>query len=143
MAADADAGVVDALSDWAWELGMVFQIADDALDLVAEEETIGKPAGSDIREGKFTLPVLQALAGPAGERVRRLLQGNHPYADDVVNEVIEIVRDGGHVDASLSDATRRLGKASQSLAIIPDGEPKRILEGLGDYLLGRVEAARS
>jgi geranylgeranyl pyrophosphate synthase len=143
MAADADAGVVDALSDWAWELGMVFQIADDALDLVAEEETIGKPAGSDIREGKFTLPVLQALAGPAGERVRRLLQGNHPYADDVVNEVIEIVRDGGHVDASLSDATRRLGKASEALAIIDDSEPKRILEGLGDYLLGRVDAART
>jgi heptaprenyl diphosphate synthase len=143
MAADAEPGVVDALSDWAWELGMVFQIADDALDLVAEEETIGKPAGSDIREGKFTMPVLRALSGPAGDRVRNLLlQGNHPYDDDVVKEVIEIVRDGGHVDASLSEATRRLGKASAALAIIPEGEPKKILEGLGDYLLGRVEAAR-
>ncbi|HET9203766.1 MAG TPA: polyprenyl synthetase family protein [Acidimicrobiia bacterium] len=142
MAADAEPGVVDALSDWAWELGMVFQIADDALDLVAEEETIGKPAGSDIREGKFTMPVLQALSGPAGDRVRSLLQGNHPYDDDVVKEVIEIVRDGGHVDASLSEATRRLRKASAALAIIPEGEPKKILEGLGDYLLGRVEAAR-
>jgi hypothetical protein len=42
----------------------------------------------------------------------------------------------------LSEATRRLGKAAAALAVIPDGEPKRILEGLGDYLLGRVEAAR-
>ncbi len=142
IAADAEPAVVDALSDWAWELGMVFQIADDALDLVAEEETIGKPAGSDIREGKFTMPVLQALSGPASDRVRKLLEGNHPYADDVVNEVIEIVREGGHVDSSLSEATRRLRKASAALTIIPDGEPKRILEGLGDYLLGRVEAAR-
>ncbi|MDH3307531.1 MAG: polyprenyl synthetase family protein, partial [Acidimicrobiia bacterium] len=58
MAADADAGVVEAISDWAWELGNVFQIADDALDLVATEDFLGKPAGSDIREGKLTLPVL-------------------------------------------------------------------------------------
>jgi hypothetical protein len=58
-------------------------------------------------------------------------------------EVIEIVRDGGHVDASLSEATRRLGKASAALAVIRDGEPRRILERLGDYLLGRVESARS
>lgn len=143
MAADADPDVVDALSDWAWELGMVFQIADDALDLVADEETIGKPAGSDIREGKFTMPVLLALFSTSGQRVRDLLQGNHPYADDVVNEVIAIVREGGHVDASLAEATRRLKKASEALAPIPPSEPKLILEGLGDYLLGRVEAART
>jgi geranylgeranyl pyrophosphate synthase len=142
MAADAKPAVVDALSDWAWELGMVFQIADDALDLVADEETIGKPAGSDIREGKFTMPVLQALSGPLGPRVRELLAGNRPYADDLVNEVIEIVREGGFVDASLSEATRRLQIASAALSVIPDSEPKRILEGLGEYLLGRVESAR-
>jgi heptaprenyl diphosphate synthase len=142
MAADAEPPVVDALSDWAWELGMVFQIADDALDLVADEETIGKPAGSDIREGKFTMPVLQALFGPSGGRVHELLAANHPYADDVVNEVITIVRDGGFVDASLSRATRRLETASAALAVIPDSEPKQILEGLGDYLLDRVESAR-
>ena len=124
------------------ELGMVFQIADDALDLVADEETIGKPAGSDIREGKFTMPVLQALDGPSGSRVRELLEGNHPYADDVVEQVIEIVREGGFGEASLAEATRRLGKASAALAAVPDGEPKRILQGLGDYLLGRVESAR-
>ncbi len=142
IAADAETGVVEALSDWAWELGMVFQIADDALDLVADEETIGKPAGSDIREGKFTMPVLEALAGPEGQRVRTLLDGSHPYADEVVNDVIDIVREGGHVDSSLSEATRRLDLASKALGGVPDGEPKRILEGLGDYLVGRVEAAK-
>jgi heptaprenyl diphosphate synthase len=143
LAADARSEVVEALSDWAWELGMVFQIADDALDLVADEETIGKPAGSDIQEGKFTMPVLQSLSGPKGQRVRDLLRSDHPYADDVVNEVIEIVREGRYVDASLSEATRRLRKASAALAVIPSGEPKTMLEGLGDYLLGRVEAARA
>ena len=78
MAADADRDVVESLSDWAWEVGMVFQIADDALDLVADEETIGKPAGSDIREGKFTMPVLEALAGPEGARVRTCSRASAP-----------------------------------------------------------------
>jgi octaprenyl-diphosphate synthase len=143
MAADAEDDVVDALSDWAWEVGMVFQIADDALDLVADEETIGKPAGSDIREGKFTMPVLEALAGPEGSRVRTLLEGPRPYPVEVVNEVIEIVRSGGHVDASLSEAGRRLENASKALEALPDGRPRQILEILGSYLVERVDEART
>ena len=143
MAAEADHDVVEALSDWAWEVGMVFQIADDALDLVADEEAIGKPAGSDIREGKFTMPVLQALSGPDGDRVRSLLESSHPYADHVVNDVIELVRAGGHVDSSLAEASRHLELASGALNRVPDSDARGILEGLGDYLLGRVETARA
>lgn len=142
MAADAADDVVEALSDWAWEVGMVFQIADDALDLVADEEAIGKPAGSDIREGKFTMPVLEALAGPEGARVRTLLEGPRPYPDTVVAEVIEIVRSGGHVDTSLSEAGRRLELASKALASLPDGKPRQILETLGSYLVERVDQAK-
>jgi heptaprenyl diphosphate synthase len=142
MAADANDDIVEALSEWAWQLGLVFQIADDALDLVADEETIGKPAGSDIREGKFTMPVLEALAGPDGDRVRSLLESPHPYGDDVVKDVIEIVRAGGHVDSSLAVASRRLDLASRALDRVPDSEPRAILDGLGTYLLGRVDAAR-
>jgi heptaprenyl diphosphate synthase len=143
MAADADDDVVEALSLWAWELGMVFQIADDALDLVADEETIGKPAGSDIREGKFTMPVLEALAGRNGDRARELLEGTRPYPDRVVVEMIEIVRSGGHIDTALAEATRRLEVASDALSGVPDGKPKQILKTLGAYLLARVDAART
>lgn len=143
LASDATDSVVEALSSWAWELGMVFQIADDALDLVADVATIGKPAGSDIREGKFTMPVLGALSGDRGDEVRALLQAAPPYSDRTIDDVIGMVRSGGHIDAALAEATRRLDLASRALDDIPDGEPKRILETLGAYLLSRVEAARS
>jgi len=143
IASNAPDHVVESLSAWAWEVGMVFQIADDALDLVADEETIGKPAGSDIREGKFTMPVLEALIGRNGPRVRELLEGNHPYPDEVVSEVIDIVRSGGHVDVALAEATRRLDVASNALAGLPDGEAREILETLGTYLLERVDAAKT
>jgi heptaprenyl diphosphate synthase len=142
IASDATDDVVEALSNWGWEVGMVFQIADDALDLVADEETIGKPAGSDIREGKFTMPVLESLSGNDGQRVRELLSSSHPYPDEVVNEVIDIVRSGGHVESSLAEATRRLRAASAALDGLPNGHPRQILETLGSYLLERVDAAR-
>ena len=143
VAADADRDTVEALSTWAWEVGMVFQIADDALDLVADEETIGKPAGSDIREGTFTAPVLMAAAGPGGEQIHELLEGEMPPGDDAVDEVIELVRSGGYIEQTLGSATGRLDVARDALEMLPDGEPRRILEKLGKFLLDRVEAART
>lgn len=140
MAADAPPDVVEDLSVWAWEVGMVFQIADDALDLVADEATIGKPAGSDIREGTFTAPVLMAADGPHGDRVRELLAGGAVLSDAAVEEVIALVRDGGFVDRSLDSARIRLDLAREALSRLPAGQPRKILETLGDYLLQRVEA---
>jgi len=142
MAADADKPTVEALSTWAWEVGMVFQIADDALDLVADEETIGKPAGSDIREGTFTAPVLMAAAGPDGVRVREILGSDQPYTDQGVDEVIEIVRAGGYIDLTLESAMNRLEVATSALTTLPEGDSHDVLQNLGGFLLDRVQAAR-
>lgn len=143
MAADASREVVEALSVWAWELGMVFQIADDALDLVAAEALIGKPAGSDIREGTFTQAVLEALTGPDGERVRRLLDRPRPYPEEVVAEVIDLVRRGGYVDRTLERAMERVVRAREALARLPDVPSRNALDGLGRYLVERVNRLRS
>lgn len=142
MAADCEPEVVEALSTWAWELGIVFQITDDALDLVATDEFLGKPAGSDIREGKMTLPVLYALASSSGQEIRDLLS-EAPYADEAVARVIQIVRDGGFVDRSLEEATKRIGAAQTAVSILPDGEAKDTLGRLGQFLIGQVDTARS
>lgn len=141
MASDAPAGVVEAVSRWAWELGLVFQITDDALDLVATEEFLGKPAGSDILEGKMTLPVLYALAGEHGARVRKLLAAP-PYTVDQVAEVIELVRTEGYVDQSLEEAALRIRTAESAIAGLPEGEAHDTLGRLGEFLLNQVDAAR-
>jgi heptaprenyl diphosphate synthase len=143
MAADASDDTVEALSTWAWEVGMVFQIADDALDLVADEDTIGKPAGSDIREGTYTAPVLLAAQGPDGGRVHDLLTSGPPFSNETVDEVIHLVRSGGFIDESLRNASDRLGLADDALSRVPDGEARGILERLGSFLVDQVDAARS
>lgn len=141
IAADAPPGFVEALSTATWELGMVFQITDDALDLVATEEEIGKPAGSDIHQGVYTLPVLHALAGPSGSRIRELLAGGIPFPDRAVEEVIDLVRKGGYVDMMLDECVRRLDSASSALESLPDIAARAILQTMGGFLVDRVHFA--
>ena len=143
MAAGAPDQVEETLTEWAWELGMVFQLSDDALDLVGDEATLGKPAGSDIREGTFTLPVLAAVTAPDGDRIRTLLEQPRPYSDETVSRVIAHLREGGWVDQAVDAALVRLHKAQRLLLTLPDIEARKVLTDMGDYLVGRVEAARS
>jgi heptaprenyl diphosphate synthase len=143
MAAAATDDIVDTLTEWAWELGMVFQLSDDALDLVGNEATLGKPAGSDIREGTFTLPVLAAVAAPDGDRLRALLDRPRPYSEEVVASAIAHLRNGGWVDQAVDAALDRLHKAQRLLLDLPDTKVRAVLTNLGDYLVERVEAARS
>lgn len=138
MAGGADPPAIEAVSDWASEVGMVFQIADDVLDLVATSTVLGKPAGSDIREGKFTMPVLSALSGPDGERVRKLLSQPRPYEDDAVEEILDIVRDGGFAATALDSARGRLRRADDALSGLPDVAAKAVLSRLGQFLVERV-----
>ena len=139
MAADADESTVEAISSWAHEVGMVFQLADDVLDLVATSEAIGKPAGSDILEGKFTMPVLLALDGPDGDRIRKILGEDRPYRQESVDEVVELVQAGGHIEATLAEAHRRLAVASEAASRLPDVPARSALDGLGRYLVTRID----
>src|SRR5215471_13705743 len=61
IAAGGDARACDKLGEFAWNLGMAFQLIDDMLDFVSSETTLGKPVGGDLREGKVTLPLVYAL----------------------------------------------------------------------------------
>src|SRR5271166_2347704 len=61
------------LGDFAWNLGIAFQLVDDVLDFTAREKTLGKPVGSDLREGKVTLPLIYALERASADE-RRMVE---------------------------------------------------------------------
>lgn len=143
MTGGADDDTVEAISEWAWEMGMVFQITDDVLDLVASEAFLGKPAGSDIGEGTFTLPVLLAADGPDGEEIRSLLTDGTPYGEHTIARVIELTARGGYVDAALDEAAERTRVAEKAAQSIPDNALTEVLVNLDQYLLDRVESART
>ena len=143
MTGGADADTIEAISEWAWEMGLVFQLADDVLDLVANEAWLGKPAGSDISEGTFTLPVLYAADGPDSAEIRGLLAGGAPYEQDVIDRVIRLVTEGGYVDRVLDEATERMRASEKAAARIPETDLTPIIRNLDRYLLERVDIARS
>lgn len=143
LAADAPAGAVEAVSTATWELGMVFQLTDDALDLVSTDDELGKPAGSDIRQGVYTLPVLYALRGPAGRRIAGLLQPAGPIGADAVEEVIGLVREEGYVQRVLDECRDRLARAAAATAALPDVAAREVFGLMGDFLVERVGAVES
>src|SRR5438034_1214729 len=73
LVAGADSHAEDRLGDYAWNLGMAFQLVDDVLDFTAREQTLGKPVGGDLREGKITLPLIYALERASADE-RRLVE---------------------------------------------------------------------
>jgi len=139
----ADRDTIEAISDWAWEMGMVFQITDDVLDLIASDEFLGKPAGSDIGEGTFTLPVLLAADGDDGDEIRSLLDGGKPYEHDAIHRVIDLTVKGGYIDIVLDEAVNRIRIAEKAANEIPDNPLTKILANLDQYLLDRVNSART
>ena len=139
---EADRDSVEAISEWAFEMGLVFQMADDVLDFVADEDFLGKPAGSDIGEGTYTLPLLYAAAGPSGREIRSIL-GDGPNVDrEAIDALIRLVIAGGHVDRVLDEATERLRVAEKAAARLPTSELTLVLRSLDEYLLARVDTAR-
>ena len=142
MTGGAPGTTVEAISDWAWEMGMVFQITDDVLDLIASDEFLGKPAGSDIGEGTFTLPVLLAAEGPDGAEIRSLLAGGGPHSRDSIERVIKLTVAGGYIDVALDECEARILTAEAAADRIPDNPLTDVVHGLDQYLMDRVLAAR-
>jgi heptaprenyl diphosphate synthase len=143
MTGGASNSTVEAISDWAWEMGMVFQITDDVLDLIASDEFLGKPAGSDIGEGTFTLPVLLAAEGAEGAEIRSLLSAGGPYSSATIKRVIELTVKGGYVDRALDECETRIRRAEEAADRIPSNPLTTVLHDLDRYLMNRVLSARS
>ena len=72
LVSGADSQTEERLGDYAWNLGMAFQLVDDLLDFTSRETVLGKPVGNDLREGKVTLPLVYALEQASVEERRRV-----------------------------------------------------------------------
>lgn len=132
-AAGADDDVVAALATYGMAFGMAFQIIDDVLDVVSTTEALGKPAGNDIREGVYSLPVLLALDGPDGAALRARL-GSTPTEADVAH-ALTLVRASSGVGGALAAARAHNDAAVAALARIPAGPVTDGLAALPDAYL--------
>ncbi len=126
---------VDALTAFGEAFGMVFQIRDDCLDLTATDDELGKPAGQDLVEGTYSLPVLRALARPdVGGELRPLLGG--PLDGPEMDKARAIVRASGAIEEALAVARRYADAAADALGPLGESPAARSLADAGRLLLG-------
>ena len=125
--------IIRALGEFGFAYGMAFQIVDDILDLVATESLLGKPAGNDLAEGTYTLPVIRALADPvAGDELRSLL--GEPIDATARDRAAELVRSTSGVDEARDTARQWARKAQDSLTSLPDTPATSVLRLAADRL---------
>lgn len=135
---ELDRDGIDAVTEFGQRYGMAFQIVDDVLDLTATEEILGKPAGNDLVEGVYTLPVLRALQSEPDGELRSLLgrELDRPQVD----RARQLVRAAGGVDAALVDARTQVDAAVAALAPFEGTEAARALAAAAEHLLESVAA---
>jgi len=127
-----------ALYNFGLNLGIAFQLVDDCLDYVGKEEVLGKKVGSDLREGKLTLPLIFALRQSNEEErrcIEEVLLGKR--GEDLIEAVIGIVKKYGGVKYTLQLAKKYVNQAKQSLICFPLSREREALFELADYVLER------
>lgn len=130
---------LEALTTFGHSYGMAFQIVDDVLDLVSTDAELGKPAGHDMEEGVYTLPVIRALQGDHGAELRPLLTAS--MTETQRQRAVELVRNGGHVDGAIDVARRYADTAASMLDDFAPGPGVDGFTAAAAHLVSSVETA--
>jgi len=135
-----DPETVDRLTAFGRNYGMAFQVVDDVLDVIASDEQLGKPAGNDMLEGVYSLPVIHTLASSNGPQLRDLL--TEGLTDTNRHEAIAMVRSGPGVDISLDVASGFIDRAKTEVLAVSDNNAAHVLVQTAEHLLESVAAIR-
>jgi all-trans-nonaprenyl-diphosphate synthase len=123
------------LYNYGRHFGLAFQIVDDILDFTSSSETLGKPAGSDLKSGNLTAPVLYALQEKP--YLETLIEREFAQEGDL-EQAIAMVQDSGGIERSRELAAHHAQTAMESLTELPDSDSRQALLELADYVLSRV-----
>lgn len=128
-----------ALREFGLEIGIAFQLMDDALDYVADQADFGKERGHDLYEGKMTLPLICAFAkSSAAEKaeVTRIVEAEELSPEDL-DYACNLIDQHGGIAYTRKRAAERIELAKQQLAIFPDSVARQALFDLADYVVSR------
>ncbi len=130
--------VIDAMYEYGRLIGLAFQIQDDYLDLASDEETLGKPIGSDIGKGKMTIIAIRGLssAGDDSEKLLEILKDDNNSQEDI-DLAIEILTKCGAIEYARNLALDSVNQAKEVLEILPDSSSKQVLSDIADFVLER------
>ncbi|MEO1616803.1 MAG: polyprenyl synthetase family protein [Planctomycetota bacterium] len=133
----ADDNVVDQLADFGDHLGVAFQIADDYLDLWGDDASVGKTLGTDLEQGKITLPVIRLLE--TSDDVQRanlieVLRGDPQSRGRIVGQML---RQSDARQYTMNAAIAFKDKALEALQVLPDSDAKACLQSIAEFSIRR------
>jgi len=141
MISHAEIEAEKALAEYGFHLGMAFQMADDLLDYTADTATLGKAVGTDLGEGKFTLPVIHSLqnaSAPDRSRMEKIIAEKN-FSSYAFEELIRMLNTYGGIAYTRQKAENHVAEAQKQLEIFADSQTRDILKDIADYSLQRKQ----
>jgi octaprenyl-diphosphate synthase len=135
----ADSAFEGKLGEYAWNVGMAFQLIDDVLDFTARETVLGKPVGNDLWEGKVTLPLIYALEKANGEERKQVesVLADRNYDRVPFESILELIERHHGIDRVRERAGAFTAKARALVSEFPESPYQRALYGVTDLVTGR------
>ncbi len=127
---------IEALRTYGLNIGLAFQIQDDYIDLTGDE-SIGKPVGSDLVEGKKTLMVVEALEKASTDDKNRLIELLDAHEESIISEAMDILNKYDAIEYARQRAYDYVEEAKSSIEMLPDSDARNSLYDLADFVLSR------
>ena len=128
----------EALVRFGTEMGISFQLVDDLLDIRGDER-MGKPRGSDVYEGKMTLPLIHALTILHGPKRQRLVEIILSFSDSMFDELIELLTWADSISYTEILVKTHIERARSALEIFAESKAKSALQAISDIVIDRFE----
>ena len=138
LAAEANAEDLERAARYGHHLGMAFQLVDDLLDYVADPEVSGKNLGTDLAEGKPTLPLIHAMHTGTPEQRETVRQALREHKVENLPAVLAAVESSGGITYSAALAKRYADQAIDALGGFPESTHQQALKGLARFAVERV-----
>ena len=131
----------DAAGEYGLNLGIAFQLVDDALDYASPTSETGKPEGGDLREGKVTLPLILLMEGGDDAGSESLLEAlkDGSLTESQCQAVLDQVREGDYSEKTRAEAAAYVARAKDCLASFGTGEEVTVLGQAADFVLTRTK----
>jgi octaprenyl-diphosphate synthase len=127
------------LGEYAWNLGIAFQLIDDVLDFTSREKILGKPVGNDLREGKVTLPLIYSLesAEPEERKLVETVLADGNYDQVPFGKILQILHRHNGIEKAQRRAQAFTEKAREIIGELPDSPYQRALMAVTDLVTDR------
>ncbi len=138
LISQADQRSISQLRIFGKEIGMAFQIVDDILDFIADQSTLGKPVGNDLRQGVITLPTMMfCQRNPGHPGVQYMLSDGRPENYPELDALIDEIRGGDDIQSAFQIAQSHIDRSLEVIRTFPENPERTALEDIANYLVDR------